>query len=181
MYTIPTPRPLVGASPFGSIVVADDKRDSPRPFDVRTVEYLLKLMAEHDLSEIELKEGDRRIRLRKGSAIPGALIPAPTPAPAANPGVHAPKPPEPLPTPARKLLEIKSPMVGTFYSRPKPDRPDYVSVGAAVRADTVVCLIEAMKLYNDIKAEVSGTIAEVCVNNGDFVEFNQVLFRVEPT
>jgi acetyl-CoA carboxylase biotin carboxyl carrier protein len=82
--------------------------------------------------------------------------------------------------PARNLLEIKSPMVGTFYSKPKPDKPDFVSVGGVVRPDTVVCLIEAMKLYNDIKAEVSGRIAEVCVNNGDFVEFNQVLFRVEP-
>jgi acetyl-CoA carboxylase biotin carboxyl carrier protein len=173
--------------------VADDNRDSPRPFDVRTVEYLLRLMTEHDLSEIELKEGDQRIRLRKGSAIPTAYLPAPTayPAPAPQSAPH----PGPAPTaagsgpatsasaaaaPTRNLLEIKSPMVGTFYSRPKPDKPDFVSAGSPVKPDTVVCLIEAMKLYNDIKAEVSGTIAEVCVNNGDFVEFNQVLFRVEP-
>jgi acetyl-CoA carboxylase biotin carboxyl carrier protein len=72
-------------------------------------------------------------------------------------------------------------MVGTFYAKPKPDKPDYVSIGSKVTPDTVVCLIEAMKLYNDIKAEVSGRIAEVCVKNGDFVEFNQVLFRVEPS
>lgn len=168
--------------------MADDNRDSPRPFDVRTVEYLLKLMTEHDLSEIELKEGDQRIRLRKGSTIPTAFLPAPasyhSPAhqPASNPGpgpAPAAQPPGAV-APARNRIEIKSPMVGTFYSRPKPDKPDFVAVGAAVKPDTVVCLIEAMKLYNDIKAEVSGTIAEVCVNNGDFVEFNQVLFRVEP-
>jgi acetyl-CoA carboxylase biotin carboxyl carrier protein len=168
--------------------VADDKRDSPRPFDVRTVEYLLKLMTEHDLSELELREGDQRIRLSKGGVNHPAFVPAaapyvaPMPHAAANPG-HA-APPEPLAQtpapPARSLLEIKSPMVGTYYSKPKPDKPDFVSVGAPVKPDTVVCLIEAMKLYNDIKAEVSGRIAEVCVNNGDFVEFNQVLFRVEP-
>lgn len=167
-------------------MVADDKRDSPRPFDVRTVEYLLKLMTEHDLSEINLREGDQRIRLRKGGAIPTAYLPTPA---AAHPVHHATPAPSgaapaaqpPAAAPTRNLLEIKSPMVGTFYSRPKPDKPDFVTTGAAVKPDTVVCLIEAMKLYNDIKAEVSGTIAEVCVKNGDFVEFNQVLFRVEPS
>jgi acetyl-CoA carboxylase biotin carboxyl carrier protein len=165
--------------------VADEKRDSPRPFDVRTVEYLIKLMTEHDLSEVELREGDQRIRVRKGVNPPAVAHAAPAPNSAPNPG-YAPAPTvqtqtsAPPAPPVRNLLEIKSPMVGTFYSRPKPDRPDFVSVGAAVKPDTVVCLIEAMKLYNDIKAEVSGRIAEVCVNNGDFVEFNQVLFRVEP-
>ena len=167
--------------------MADEKRDAPRPFDVRTVEYLLKLMTDHDLAEVDLKEGDQRIRLRKGSAIPAAFLPpaaAPLPyhnphanAAPANPATAAPTPPA---APAKNLVEIKSPMVGTFYSKPKPDKPDYVSIGSAVKPDTVVCLIEAMKLYNDIKAEVSGKIAEVCVKNGDFVEFNQVLFRVEP-
>jgi acetyl-CoA carboxylase biotin carboxyl carrier protein len=164
--------------------VADDKRDSPRPFDVRTVEYLLKLMTDHDLSEINLREGDQRIRLRKGGAIPTAYLPAPTAAHPVHytaPAPSGPAAPSPAAAPARKLLEIKSPMVGTFYSRPKPDNPDFVATGAAVKPDTVVCLIEAMKLYNDIKAEVSGRIAEVCVKNGDPVEFNQVLFRVEPS
>jgi acetyl-CoA carboxylase biotin carboxyl carrier protein len=174
--------------------VADDKRDVPRPFDVQTVEYLLKLMTQHDLAEVDLKEGDQRIRLRKGAAIPANFLPPAMPYPAlatptiplaspAAPAAGAPpagSPPPPA-APARKLHEIKSPMVGTFYSKPKPDKPDYVSVGSVVKPDTVVCLIEAMKLYNDIKAEVSGTIVEVCVKNGDFVEYNQVLFRVEPS
>ena len=169
--------------------MADDKRDAPRPFDVRTVEYLLKLMTEHDLSEIDLREGDQRIRLRKGAAVSTAFLPAATgpahPARQSRPRPSAPARYEPdrsaTAGAGRNLLEIKSPMVGTFYSRPKPDKPDFVAVGAPVKPDTVVCLIEAMKLYNDIKAEVSGTIAEVCVKNGDFVEFNQVLFRVEPS
>jgi acetyl-CoA carboxylase biotin carboxyl carrier protein len=173
--------------------VADDKRDAPRPFDVRTVEYLLKLMTEHDLSEVELKEGDQRIRLRKGSAIPaGFLPPVPypggystgSPSPAApNPGTNSPvsTPTAPAPAaPARNLIEIKSPMVGTFYSKPKPDKPDYVSVGGRVNPTTVVCQVEAMKLFNEITADCAGTIVEICVKNGDFIEFNQVLFRVEP-
>ena len=168
--------------------MADEKREAPRPFDVRTVEYLLKLMTDHDLAEVDLKEGDQRIRLRKGSAIPAGFLPSAPPvayhtphsAPTApaNPGAPATAAP-PAAGLAKNLVEIKSPMVGTYYSKPKPDKPDYVSIGSVVKPDTVVCLIEAMKLYNDIKAETSGKIAEICVKNGDFVEFNQVLFRVE--
>ena len=71
-------------------------------------------------------------------------------------------------------------MVGTFYAKPKPDKPDYVSVGSAVKPDTVVCQIEAMKIFNEVAAGVSGTVAEVCVRNGEFVEFGTVLFRVDP-
>jgi acetyl-CoA carboxylase biotin carboxyl carrier protein len=170
--------------------VADEKRDAPRPFDVRTVEYLLKLMSEHELSEIALQEGDQRIRLRKGGAAAPVFYPAPAaaaapvayqpaaPTHAPAPGAPA-SPPAPA-TPGKNYVEIKSPMVGTFYAKPKPDKPDYVAVGAKVTPKTVVCQIEAMKLFNEIAAECSGTIAEVLVKNGDAVEFNQVLFRVEP-
>lgn len=69
-------------------------------------------------------------------------------------------------------------MVGTFFSKPKPDKPDYVTVGATINPATVVCLIEAMKIFNEVPAGVAGTVAEVCVKNGDFVEFGTVLFRV---
>lgn len=188
--TLSPPASLPGFSCIGGCAVADDKRDTPRPFDVRTVEYLLKLMTQHDLAEVDLTEGEHRIRLRKGSAIAARFVAAPAAIPhaaPAHPQQQAPTAPaagtsaSPPPPPAKNLLEIKSPMVGTFYAKPKPDKPDYVSVGGTVKPDTVVCLIEAMKLYNDIKAEVSGRIAEVCVKNGDFVEFNQVLFRVEPS
>ncbi len=170
--------------------MSHEKGDSPRPFDVRTVEHLLRMMTEHGLSEVYLQEGEQRIRLRKlppapvamptltAPASPVVAVPHPVTAAPVNPVAPAHSPP-PAPAPARNLHEIKSPMVGTFYSRPKPDKPDFVSVGSVVKPDTVVCLIEAMKLYNDIKAEVSGRIAEVCVKNGDPVEYNQVLFRVE--
>lgn len=172
--------------------MADDKRDAPRPFDVRTVEYLLKLMSEHELSEIALQEGDQRIRLRKGGlsvavptfAAPVAAAPAPVAHASPAPGVNtsgSPAASAAPAAPAKNYVEIKSPMVGTFYAKPKPDKPDYVAVGAKVTPKTVVCQIEAMKLFNEIAAECSGTVAEVCVKNGDYVEFDTVLFRVEPS
>jgi acetyl-CoA carboxylase biotin carboxyl carrier protein len=139
-------------------------------------------MARHELTEIALQEGEHRIRLRKGGA--PVFVPAPTPvgqpypAGAATPeGNSAPTGPA---TPTKKYHEIKSEMVGTFYSKPKPDKPDYVSVGSAVKPDTVVCQIEAMKIFNEVQAGVSGTVVEVCVKNADFVEFGTVLFRVDP-
>ena len=167
--------------------MADDKRDAPRPFDVKTVEYLLRLMTEHDLSEVDLKEGDQRIRLRKGSAFPVptfgppahyAAPPSGAAAPSAAPAQTAPSAGPPA---GPKLHEITSEIVGTFYARPKPDKPEYVTLGSRVTPDTVVCQIEAMKLYNEIKAGVSGVIREVCVKNGEFVEFGTVLFRVDPS
>ena len=168
--------------------MADDKRDTPRPFDVKTVEYLLKLMTEHDLSEVELKEGDQRIRLRKGMACPpAAFAPAAVPHPAmhAGAGPHAPPPPPatpaPPPAPAKKYHEIKSELPGTFYTRPAPDKPEFVKVGARVNPDTVVCYVSAMKLNNEVRAGVSGTIAEVVAKNEDFVDYGTVLFRVDPS
>lgn len=173
--------------------MADDKRDVPRPFDVRTVEYLLKLMSEHDLAEIDLKEGDQRIRLRKGSAIP-AYYPAPLAvsqpvspvggaAVSANstsaPSSNEPKAPS-TSTPTKKLIEIKSEMVGTFYTKPDPKKPDFVSLGSKVTPKTVVCTIEAMKIYNEIVAGCSGTIVEICKSSGEYVQYGDVLFRVDP-
>lgn len=148
----------------------------PRPFDVATVEHLIGLMAQHDLHEISLQEGDQRIRLQRGGK------PAPVAAVApATPASAAPTAPAPPPPPAAPVgLEIKSEMVGTFYSRPKPDKPDYVAVGTKVSPNTVVCTVEAMKIFNEVPAGVSGTVREVCVKNGEFVEFGTVLFRVDP-
>jgi acetyl-CoA carboxylase biotin carboxyl carrier protein len=174
---------------FEGLAVADDKRDVPRPFDVRTIEYLLKLMSEHDLSEIALQEGDQRIRLRRATAAAPVFYPAPPAvAHAAPPVAYAPGSPNSAPSapatpaaPAKNLIEIKSPMVGTFYSKPKPDKPDYVTTGTRVTPKSVVCQIEAMKLFNEIVAECSGTVVEVCVKNGDAVEYNQPLFRIDPS
>ena len=148
----------------------------PRPFDVRTVEHLIGLMAAHDLADITLREGNQTIRLRRGGAVTSAA-PAPVVVAAPPAASAAPTPAAPA---GKKLLEIKSEMVGTVYLRPKPDKDDYVRTGAAIKPETTVCTIEAMKIFNEIKAGVGGTVAEVCVANGDGVEFGTVLFRIEP-
>ena len=167
-----------------------DENDTPRPFDVKTVEHLLRLMTDHDLSEVDLKEGDRRIRLRKGSAFPAAFGPPPAMPVAASGGLTSPSSPAagppatPAPAPAaagKKLHEIKSEFPGTFYTRPAPTKPEFVQVGSRVNPDTTVCLVMAMKVENPIKAGVSGTVAEVCLPNEAGVEFGTVLFRVDPS
>jgi acetyl-CoA carboxylase biotin carboxyl carrier protein len=159
-------------------VESDSNAGSNRPFDPKTVEFLVKLMAEQDLSEIDLHEGQHRIRLRRGGrVVTAAPVAAPVAAavPAAAP-VAAPAAPA---APKASYHEIKSPMVGTFYAKPKPDADDYVKVGSRVKPDSIVCKLEAMKLFNDLLAECTGTIAEVCVKNGQSVEFGTVLFRVD--
>ncbi|MBI3306929.1 MAG: acetyl-CoA carboxylase biotin carboxyl carrier protein [Candidatus Omnitrophica bacterium] len=152
--------------------------------NLKEIKEMLQLMAEHGLSEMEIEKDGLKIRLRKGAgggvtteqirdkqsmAIPMAFeptagsnaVPSQT-APAANGGTL-----------------IKSPMVGTFYSSPAPDQPVYVSNGSRVNEGDVLCIIEAMKLMNEIKAEVSGTIIEILVKNGQPVEFDQPLFKIQ--
>lgn len=166
--------------------MSDEAKPSSGPFDVDTVHQLVRLMRKFDLSEVDLQDGDKRLKLRRGprqvAAPPPVYAPQPT-APSAMPQAASAGPATPAgpSAPASKLLEIKSPMVGTFYAKPAPDKDDYVKVGSRITADTVVCKVEAMKIFNDLQASVSGVIAEVCVQNGDFVEYDQVLFRVEPS
>lgn len=157
---------------------AEDNSKSPRPFDVRTIKALLALMGQNDLSELDLREGPRRIRLRRGGAIaaapaPIAHAPAPASAPVAAPAAS--------PAAAEKpAATIKSPTPGTFYSKPDPDSPAFVSVGSRVTKDTVVCIIEAMKIFNEIHADCSGVITKVLLENAQPVEYGQVLFEVDP-
>ena len=154
-----------------------DEKTHAGPFDVGTVKELVQLMDKFDLSEVDLHDGEQRIRLRRGGRF--VALPQPAFSPAAPPPAAAAAPPAAA-APARKLIEIKSEMVGTFYAKPKPDKDDYVKVGSRVTPDTVVCQIEAMKMFNEVKAGCSGTVAEVVAANGSAVEFDQVLFRVEP-
>jgi acetyl-CoA carboxylase biotin carboxyl carrier protein len=162
---------------------ADEPGKPAGPFDIRTVKSLVSLMTQHDLSEIELRDGNQRLRLRRGyqPTVPSAPAPAVLAPPAA--GSPAPKS-EPAAAPqasARQLLEIKSPTPGTFYAAPKPGEAPFVKVGAKVSPETVVCLIEAMKLYNEVQAECAGVIVEALAENQQPVEYGQTLFKVDPT
>jgi acetyl-CoA carboxylase biotin carboxyl carrier protein len=162
--------------------LADDASNHPSPFDLQMIEQLVALMSKHDLSEIDLRQGEQRICLRRGesSATPAALpAVAANPAPAALPTPKTTEPPTPS-TSSRQLIEIKSPTVGTFYAQEKPGSPPYVTVGSRVTPTTIVCQIEAMKIFNEITADCSGVIVEVCVQNKEFVEYGTVLFRVDP-
>jgi acetyl-CoA carboxylase biotin carboxyl carrier protein len=161
--------------------VAEEASDTPSPFDVQTIKYLVTLMSRHDLSEIDLRDGPARLRLRRGPR--RVSPPAPAPAPAAPmPAPAAPPAPREEPArPARALVEIKSPTPGTFYAKANPDAEPYVRVGSRVTPTTVVGLIEAMKLYNEITADCTGVIAEIIVENAQAVEYGEVLFRVDPT
>jgi len=166
--------------------VADDETpQAPSPFNVQTVEALVALMTDHDLSEIDLRDGVQRLRLRRGARqvmvtgsapalAPVAAAPAASPAPAAAPT------PAPAAEPTRKLIDIKSETVGTFYAAANPESPPYVRVGSRVEPSTIVGLIEAMKLFNEIQAGCSGVVEEILVENKQPVEFGQVLFRVNP-
>jgi acetyl-CoA carboxylase biotin carboxyl carrier protein len=156
------------------------------PLNVRAIHQLVRLMKHYDLTAIDLMEGPTKIRLRRRGSeatffqvpAPGPVATAPVPQPAAAP---APARPETsTPAPPSKDLVIESPMVGTYYASSTPDAPAFVSVGSAVRPDTTVCIIEAMKVFTDIPAGVTGTITEVLVKNGQSVEFGQPLFRVNP-
>lgn len=165
--------------------MADDAANNhPGPFDVRTIKVLVRLMAEHDLNEIDLRDGALRVRLLRGVTRSAPAAPAMTavPSPAVSaPAAHAAAPKEAAPAqPARKLIDIKSPSVGTFYSAANPDAPPFVRVGDRVTPTTVVGLVEAMKTFNEIPADCSGVIVEQLVRNGEGIEFDTVLFRVDP-
>ncbi len=159
-------------------MATESKKDKPHPFDVQTVEHLIGLMAKHDLTEISLTDEGQRIRLRKAGPAP-VYAAAPPVAHQAATGPAAPPASVAAVAPVKKLHDIKSVMVGAYYARPKPDKDDYVKVGQTLKPDTTICTIEAMKIFNEIKAECSGTVAEVCVKNGDTVDFGTVLFRVD--
>ncbi|MEO6434294.1 MAG: acetyl-CoA carboxylase biotin carboxyl carrier protein [Tepidisphaeraceae bacterium] len=168
------------------------KRSSGSPMDIGLLERMVKLMASNDLNTVEVRDGDKRVILKRGAIV----------APHAGAGFYAAQaaPPAQAHSPALAsgatsgvsgvgatatdedagLTSIKSPMVGTFYAAASPDAKPFVSVGSRVDDETDVCVIEAMKVFNNIKAETRGTIARILVTNGQTVEFGQVLFLVKP-
>ena len=154
-------------------------KDKNEVFDVQRVRDFIELMKEHDLSEIDLREADKRIKLRRGpdemhmvpmqaAAAPAAGIAAGSAGAAAEAADEG------------NFEYITSPTVGTFYTKPKPESPTFVKVGDTVSADTIVCLVEAMKMFNEIPAGISGKIVACLVNNEESVDVNKPLFKVEP-
>jgi acetyl-CoA carboxylase biotin carboxyl carrier protein len=149
------------------------------PKDLKEIKTIIDLMKKNDLSVFEIEREGFRLKLQKGAPAETSAPPATTHAPpkaAAAPQempVAAPKPIE-----SASLKEIVSPMVGTFYRTGAPDAPPFVDIGSEVTEETVVCIIEAMKVMNEIKAETAGVVAEVVAENGKPVQFGEVLFRV---
>jgi acetyl-CoA carboxylase biotin carboxyl carrier protein len=147
--------------------------------DIKEIKAVIDLMKKHDLSVFEIEKEGFRLKLQRGASAPEATITAPVVA--AVPTKTAPggePPPAAKPIESVSMKEIVSPMVGTFYRAASPDAPSFVEVGKPVTEETVVCIIEAMKVMNEIKAETSGVIAEVLAENGKPVQFGQALFRV---
>ncbi|WP_339743302.1 acetyl-CoA carboxylase biotin carboxyl carrier protein [uncultured Rubinisphaera sp.] len=168
---------------------AKSKPDStPGPIDLAQLKELMEMMEAHDVTEVNLRNGDEQWRLRRGpqmTAMPMQAMPAAMPqvsAPAtASAQSTAPTPASDAASPVDDgLIEIKSPTVGTFYSSPSPEDPAFVKVGSQVSAESIVCLVEAMKVFNQIPAECSGTVEKILAKDGDAVDFGQPLFKVKP-
>ncbi|QDT04414.1 Acetyl-CoA biotin carboxyl carrier [Rubripirellula lacrimiformis] len=141
-------------------------------FDVERIRQIIELMEEHDLSEVDLQQGDEKIKLGRGGSAPIYSAP-PAAAPAAASAA-------PAADPTAGTITINAPMVGTFYSKANPESPSFVKVGDHVGPETVVCIVEAMKVFNEIPAECSGKIVEILVSDQEPVDFGKPMFRLTP-
>jgi len=153
------------------------------PLDLTELRELLTALNQTDISELTLKADDFELTVRRGSRVETPPIaPSPIPTPTIAPPPEPVKPETPIAPPVndRKLVDVVSPIVGTFYRSPSPDEPPFVDVGTRIQKGQVVCIIEAMKVMNEIEAEVSGEIVEVLAHNGQPVEYGQPLMRVNP-
>ncbi|WDQ18215.1 acetyl-CoA carboxylase biotin carboxyl carrier protein [Rhodopirellula sp. P2] len=151
-------------------------------FDIDRIRQIVELMEQHELNEVDLQQGDDRIKLTRGGTAP-AMIPAPVaaapvaaaPAAASAPAASG----DDASADTAGTITINSPMVGTFYSKANPESPAFVKVGDVVNEDTVICIVEAMKVFNEIPAECRGKIVEVLVSDQQAVDFGKPLFRVQ--
>jgi len=150
---------------------------SQTPVEIKEIRTLIDLMKKNGLAVFKMEREGFKITLKTaGSDGPGHYV---TSMPVPLPQATAPTPPAPVAAVPSSTIEIKSPMVGTFYSAPSPESAPFVSVGDEVTPETVVCIVEAMKVMNEIKAETSGVVAEVCAESGKPVQFGQALFRLK--
>lgn len=161
--------------------------------DLGYVKKLIKLLSDSEVDEIEIEEEGKKIRVVKhaGNAVPAMAAmhvpvypppmqgPIQPPTPLAQPTAETPVAP-PAGAPHERLHEIKSPIVGTFYKAPAPDAAPFVEVGSMIQPGVVLCIVEAMKLMNEIESDVSGKVVKVMAQNGQAVEYGQTLFLVEP-
>ena len=156
--------------------------------DLKDIKAIIDLMKKNSVSEFELEKQDFKIRLKRGGNGNGAVASyeeastityVQPPAALGAPGAAAPV--APAPAPASTEVDIKSPMVGTFYRAPSPEAAPYVEVGTEVNPETVVCIVEAMKVMNEIKAEAKGVITQIIMENAKPVEFGQPLFKIRPS
>ncbi|MBW4440040.1 MAG: acetyl-CoA carboxylase biotin carboxyl carrier protein [Plectolyngbya sp. WJT66-NPBG17] len=153
------------------------------PLDLTELRELLTALNQTDISELTLKSSDFELTVRRGSRVEIAPIaPVPVSTSTIAPPLEPTKPETPIAAPVneRKLADVVSPIVGTFYRSPSPDELPFADVGSRIQKGQVVCIIEAMKVMNEIEAEVSGEIVEVLVQNGEPVEYGQPLMRVNP-
>ena len=154
--------------------------------DIDRIRELVDMMVANDLVEISLRDGDVEVNLRRPTAPAGEVAPvvttrAASPNPTGEAGaVVLPAEAPAADEPEADQVEIRSPMVGTFYAAPDPDSPPFVQLGSTVNPSTVVCIVEAMKVFNEIKAELSGTIQKILVKNEEPIEYGQPLFLVHP-
>lgn len=158
--------------------------------DIKEIQNLIKFVAKSGASEVKLETGDVKITIRTGSHDKDEVtyvqqIPmnqqAPPPPVQAAPQAQAPQEPVEKPSEDSKYVTIKSPIIGTFYRKPSPDKPVFVEVGTNIAEGDVLCVIEAMKLFNEIESEVSGKIVKILVDDSSPVEFDQPLFLVDPS
>jgi acetyl-CoA carboxylase biotin carboxyl carrier protein len=149
--------------------------------DIRKIKKLIELLEESNISEIEIREGEEAVRISRHSAPPMAPAPIMTPAPAVYASAPASPPaftPPASPAPPTGHHTVRSPMVGTFYSSPSPDSPPFATIGQTVKVGDVLCIVEAMKMMNQIESDKAGTIQSALVADGEPVEFDQPLFTI---
>lgn len=185
----PKAKPVAKATKPKAIVASTPKGNLPQAtFNIDEIKALLQAVQDSNINELKLEKGDFKVNIRHGAAtvqvaqqapvyqaMPAAPVQAaPAPAPAAAPKAEAPV------ATADNLITIKSPMIGTFYRSSGPGKPTFVNVGDEIKAGQVICIIEAMKLFNEIESEMSGTIVKVLVEDGTSVEYDQPLFLVQP-
>ncbi|MCC5829442.1 MAG: acetyl-CoA carboxylase biotin carboxyl carrier protein [Phycisphaeraceae bacterium] len=149
--------------------------------DLKTIKSLIKMMVDHDLTEVDLEDQGEKVRIRRGGGgqpVAHHAAPPVAPAPVAVPAPSSAQPA--VPEADEGLVPVPSPMVGTYYASPSPDAAPFVKVGQTIEPGQVVCIIEAMKVFNEIKSEIGGVVEKILVSNGQGVEFGQALIMVRP-